>query len=85
MENGLFPEMENEWQKEWKGMPEFVSERNKPYQKISISFETPEDVKRFAEITGIPITPRTDRGWYPPKKKGTPGYYISDKWNSDEE
>lgn len=88
MENGLslFDDLENEWEKEWKDMPEFVTANKKPFQQIIVSFKCSEDVKEFAERLGlIAITPKTDAIWFPLKAKETGMYYSNDKWNKDEE
>lgn len=87
MENilSLFDDFENEWQKEWKGMPEFVSNNKKPYQQIIVSFKNYDDVKEFANRLGISVTPKTDSVWFPPKDKESGFYYKNDNWNKDEE
>lgn len=54
-------------QKEWVGMPEFISEDRKPIQKIIVNFESREDVERFAQLTGQRLTTKTDSMWFPPK------------------
>jgi len=53
------------WRKEWQGMPEFRHEDTAPFQKIIVNFKTKEDVKKFAELTGIKITYKTNSIWYP--------------------
>ena len=61
----LFKDLENEWQKEWKYMPEFVQEDLTSYRKIVVHFRNSEDVKRFSELIGQKITPRQPSLWYP--------------------
>lgn len=86
MENklSLFDDFENEWQKEWKDMPEFVSHNKKPYQKIIVSFKKFDDVKEFAKRLGLKVTPKTDALWFPKKDKESGLYYVNDNWGKDE-
>lgn len=47
----LFPDFENEWQKEWKEMPEYVNEKKKePKQTVIFKFKTNEDFNKFMEV-----------------------------------
>ena len=84
LENSLFDDLETEWEKEWKDMPEFISENKKPSQQITVSFRCYDDVKEFAEKLGIKVTPRTDGLWYPPKEKMTGKVYRSKLWGDEE-
>jgi hypothetical protein len=52
---------------EWKGMPEFEQEKEKPFSMINIRFETEEDLKAFAELIGQKLTPKTKSIWFPHK------------------
>lgn len=72
----LFDDLENEWQKEWVDMPEFNQKDLKPIQKIVVSFETEEDVRIFAEMTGYKITKKTKSIWFPFRKKDEPKKYC---------
>jgi negative regulator of genetic competence, sporulation and motility len=81
----LFEDFENEWEKEWKDMPEFVAENKKPYQQIIVSFKSFEDVKEFGRLLGITITPKTNSTYYPPLGRDTGTYYVNENWGSDEE
>lgn len=58
-------EMENKWQKEWKGMPEFVQEDLTSHRKIIIHFRNNEDIKKFGELIGQKITPKQPSLWFP--------------------
>jgi negative regulator of genetic competence, sporulation and motility len=84
MNNTLFDDYENEWQKEWKDMPEFISENKKPYQQIIVSFRDFNDVKEFAKILGLNVSPKTDALWFPLKEKESGFYYKNDNWGKDE-
>jgi len=84
MKNTLFDDYENEWQKEWKDMPEFISENKKPYQQIIVSFRDFNDVKEFAKRLGLNVTPKTDALWFPLKEKESGLYYKNVIWGKDE-
>jgi hypothetical protein len=84
MKNTLFDDYENEWQKEWKDMPEFISENKKPYQQIIVSFRDFNNVKEFAKRLGLNVTPKTDALWFPLKEKESGFYYKNDNWGKDE-
>lgn len=64
-----------EWEKEWKGMPEFIRVDNRPVQKIVVNFRTQEDVKKFGELIGRKLTPNTDTIWFPNYKTPT-GVFV---------
>tara|TARA_R110002051_G_C8370886_1_gene443507 strand:- start:140 stop:397 length:258 start_codon:yes stop_codon:yes gene_type:complete len=80
----MFPDLENKWEKEWKDMPEFISENKKPSQQISVSFKSFEDVKEFAKLLGLNVTPKTDALWFPMKVKETGMVYKSKNWKDEE-
>ena len=84
-ELSLFPDFENEWQKEWKGMPEFIAENKEPSQQIIVSFRSFEDVKKFGELIGIKVTPKTKSTWFPERPIDTGEYYFNKDWGKDEE
>lgn len=83
-QKGLFDDFENEWQKEWKDMPEFISENKKPCQQIIVSFKSFEDVKEFGKRLGIQVTPNTNSSWFPPKGWDTGTVYVNENWGKDE-
>ena len=56
---------ENNAREEWQGMPEFVQEKDEPYQKIIVRFESKEDVEEFARLIGQNISPQTKSIWHP--------------------
>ena len=64
--NKLFEEMEqaNVFE-EWKDMPEFVQEKQEPYQQIIVRFRSKEDVEDFAKLIGQPLTPKSKSIWHP--------------------
>jgi len=63
--NDIFDIEEFDWKKEWTGMPEFVQEKQEPFSKIIIRFETEEDLHDFAQLIGQKLTPKTKSIWHP--------------------
>lgn len=63
----------------WFDMPEFKQKKNIEYQKITIRFNSKEDVESFARLINQKITPKTKSIWHPKlqrfKNKGT--YYSA--------
>ena len=59
----------NDWEEEWVGMPEFRQNNCEPVQKITINFETEEDVEKFRRLTNLKITNKTKSSWFPFKEK----------------
>lgn len=78
----LFDDFENDWQKEWKGMPEFVQEDLTSYRKIVVHFRNNEDVKRFSELLDQKITPKQPSLWFPEMK---PRRYAHLRYENNEE
>lgn len=64
-QTSLFPDEENEWQKEWKNMPEFVQTNKEPIKQLIISFNSWEDYKEFSKLIGQPLTSKTQSLWFP--------------------
>ena len=64
----LIKDSENAWEKEWKDMPEFIQENKQPVQKIIVSFESFEDVEKFAELVGYKLTKKSKSIWFPFRK-----------------
>lgn len=69
-------QQDNEWQIEWKNMPEFVQKDKEPVQKIVVNFETYEDVLKFAKILEFSVTNKTKSIWFPIKEKDKPREYA---------
>ena len=55
------------YEQEWQGMPEFVSEDKSGYQRIVMHFRTKRDVQKFAKLIGQKITEKTEYLWFPEK------------------
>lgn len=67
------------WKEHWKDMPEFEQEKQEPFSKINVRFETEEDLNEFAELIGQKLTPKTKAIWHPYKphrKKGPKRVYT---------
>lgn len=64
-QDSLFPEFENEIEKEWKDMPEFIQEDKSPIKQLIVSFKNYNDYKDFSKLINQPLTPKTQSVWYP--------------------
>lgn len=58
------------WDLLWKNMPEFKQEKERPFSKIIIRFETEEDLNEFSEMIGQKLTPKTKSIWHPKLIRG---------------
>ena len=63
--NSLFPEFENEIDREWKDMPEFKMEDKTPVKQLIVSFKNFDDYKIFAELINQNLTRKTQSVWFP--------------------
>lgn len=73
MELKLFdtPQDQQEWEKEWVGMPEFIQSKTKePYAKITIRFDCKEDLDMFSKLINQKLTKKTKSTWYPSIERG---------------
>lgn len=61
----LFDDFENEWQKEWKDMPEFIQEKSRDSFQIIVRFENENDLNDFAKAIGQKLTKKTKSIWFP--------------------
>lgn len=52
---------------EWLDMPEFVQQKQEPYSKIIIRFETEDDLNDFAKLINQKLTKKTKSIWHPYK------------------
>ena len=55
----------NDPESHWIGMPEFVNEKQEPYAKIVVRFETQADLDEFAKLIGQKLTNKTKSIWHP--------------------
>ena len=56
---------DKEWTNEWKEMPEFVQEKQKPHAQIVFRFENENDLQEFARLIGQKLTNKTKSAWFP--------------------
>jgi hypothetical protein len=54
-----------EWQTHWINMPEFIQEKQEPYLKLIVRFETEKDLADFSKLIGQKITKKTKSIWHP--------------------
>lgn len=73
-------ESEPEWKEHWVGMPEFVQKDLEPIKQITVSFESEEDMARFAELVGQTVTMNTRSIWFPEVDIGR---YANKRWGKD--
>lgn len=67
----LFDDTEDiSWKKEWKDMPEFTQEPQKPFAQITVRFETQEDLDDFSRLICQKLTKKTKSIWHPKLTRG---------------
>jgi hypothetical protein len=67
----LLFDIEEEWRKEWVGMPEFIQDDLTPWKQIVVSFAGPADMAAFAVLVDQTITPNTRSIWFPDAEMDT--------------
>lgn len=61
----------NDWKKEWQGMPEFEqTQTEKPFSQIIFRFANANDLKEFSKLINQPLTDKTKSAWYPQIERG---------------
>tara|TARA_R100001480_G_scaffold154392_2_gene159506 strand:+ start:382 stop:660 length:279 start_codon:yes stop_codon:yes gene_type:complete len=68
--------LKNDWEKEWKNMPEFIQENKIPIKQITVNFRKETDLKEFSKLIGQNITPLTKSISFPLYEKEKPGNYL---------
>ncbi len=63
--------VEEEWRKEWKDMPEFVIGDTEPFQTVKVHFRSREDRKNFEKLLDRKMTDQTQYIWYPENEEDT--------------
>jgi len=56
------------WEKEWRGMPEFVQKNLRPHRSIIVNFKNEEDFKAFSQLIDQRLTSKTDSVWFPKQR-----------------
>lgn len=60
----------NDVKEEWKDMPEFIQEADKPYTKIIVRIDSEEALQEFAALIGQKLTNKTKSIWHPKLVRG---------------
>jgi ParB-like chromosome segregation protein Spo0J len=60
---------ENDPNREWEGMPEFVQQSRMAFRSIIVHLAGPEDVEKFAKLVKQPVGEKTRWIWYPPQPR----------------
>lgn len=57
---------------EWKGMPEFVQEKQKPFRTMKINFRNQEDFQEFCRLLGYDedLKESVKSQWFPKIERG---------------
>jgi hypothetical protein len=66
-QKGTLFNVEPDWKKEWKGMPEYQQEDLTPWQSIYVHFASLKDRQVFEELVNQKITNETKFIWFPKK------------------
>lgn len=77
-------DVEEDWRKEWWGMPEFSNDDIRPQYNLSVNFLTLKDKIEFADKLGIKISNDANSTWYPQQERLVAGeyFYQGEKSNS---
>lgn len=77
----------DEYETEWRGMPEFHQPDNGAFRQIIVSFDDQAGVDAFAKAIGQNLTDKTKSVWYPPRERNNVVdlFYFDAKENTDEE
>jgi hypothetical protein len=76
----LFDDIEDIYQSEWIGMPEFNMKPEIPILTIKISFKTKEDIDEFSKLIKQKVTFNMENYWFPKLNRSA----FSDKIYVDE-
>ena len=77
--------IQEDWEKEWKDMPEFSHTNKKPIRQIIVSFNSEEDIKAFSELVKQKIGPKSKSMWFPKEDREKPSlfkYIVKDDGNN---
>lgn len=58
-------DIEEPWQKIWKGMPEYEQSDLTAWKSMVVHFATPGDLMEFARLIDQKLTPKTRFAWFP--------------------
>jgi hypothetical protein len=62
----------DEISEEWKGMPEYVQEKQQPFRTMKINFRNEEDFKAFCKLVGLDtdLKESVKSAWFPKLERG---------------
>lgn len=63
-------DIDEDWKREWQGMPEFIQKDLEPYKTIYVHFENRADTEAFSKLIEQRITFNTKSIWYPQAEIG---------------
>jgi predicted metal-dependent HD superfamily phosphohydrolase len=72
----------NDWNKHWKGMPEFENKENSYFHTVKVHFKCEEDYKAFAKLVEQNLTMKTKSMWYPKYERLVPSEFA---WIDEED
>ena len=55
---------------DWGGMPEFVQEKQEPFAKIIVRFDSQHDLDEFSKLINQKLTRKTKSIWHPELVRG---------------
>jgi hypothetical protein len=61
----LFDDLEDKYQEEWKGMPEFNMSPEVPIFTLKLSFKTQKDIDDFSALINQNVTKNKENYWFP--------------------
>ena len=53
------------WEKHWRGMPEFEQDDNSPWKTLKVHFKTEQDYQEFCKIIQQSLSNKTKSTWHP--------------------
>jgi len=53
-------------EQEWTDMPEFIQANKEAVKRVTINFESEDDLMKFNKLTGLTITMKTKGVFFPP-------------------
>ena len=56
---------DDNWEKHWRGMPEFEQDDNSPWKTLKVHFKSEEDYKEFSKLIGQSLSNKTKSTWHP--------------------
>jgi len=74
-----------EWEIEWRGLPEFNQPDNGAFRQIIVSFEDQEGVDKFAKLISQTLTEKTKSVWFPdrPINKVVDLFYFDERTDQE--